>query len=500
MKIYMETLGCPKNFNDSEVVAGILERTGHEVFFAGEDQEKVIRAADAVIVNTCGFINDAKKESIDVILEMAKVCRGKKRKLLIVTGCLSQRYGEELFEEIPEADLILGVNDYEKLPELLDEYSAETSADPKRQKHLNPYEKEFEPGCRKLFGEKSSRTLKIAEGCNNRCSYCVIPQIRGPYRSRPKEEILKEAETLAKDGCKELILIAQDVTAWGTLQRSPDIKAANRGKLAEAPAADKKEGSGGDLPELLRELAKIRGIKWIRLMYCYPERISDELIEVMASEEKICNYIDMPLQHVNSRILNAMNRHSNKKDIREIVGKLRAAMPDIHIRTTFITGFPGETEEEYKELMDFAEEMKFERMGAFAYSREEGTKAAEMPDQIPEEIREERRYALMRRQADISLAVNMKKIGKIIETLIEEEDEENLLPAEMSGDGAETRQGEGSKDGAEKAHVYIGRSPYDAPEIDDSVIVKTDKKHMPGDMIRVKITDAFDYDLTGEEV
>lgn len=477
MKIYMETLGCPKNFNDSEVVAGILERTGHEVFFAGEDQEKVIRAADAVLVNTCGFINDAKKESIDVILEMAKVCRGKKRKLLIVTGCLSQRYGEELFEEIPEADLILGVNDYEKLPELLDEYSAETSADPKRQKHLNPYEKEFEPGCRKLFGEKSSRTLKIAEGCNNRCSYCVIPQIRGPYRSRPKEEILKEAETLAKDGCKELILIAQDVTAWGTGQ-----------------------GSGGDLPELLRELAKIRGIKWIRLMYCYPERISDELIEVMASEEKICNYIDMPLQHVNSRILNAMNRHSNKKDIREIVGKLRAAMPDIHIRTTFITGFPGETEEEYKELMDFAEEMKFERMGAFAYSREEGTKAAEMPDQIPEEIREERRDALMRRQADISLAVNMKKIGKIKEVLIEEEDEENLLPAEMSGDGAETRQGEGSGDGAEAAYVYIGRSPYDAPEIDDSVIVKTDKKHMPGDMIRVKITDAFDYDLTGEEV
>lgn len=433
MKIYIETLGCPKNFNDSQVVGGILEESGHRVV-------SHIDEADAIMVNTCGFINDAKKESIQCIFDMADY-----GKTLIVSGCLSQRYGEELYEEMPEVDIFLGVNDYDRLPEILSNHEKGN-----REKHLSLYEKELNVSSRKLEKEHHSATIKISEGCDNYCAYCVIPSIRGPYRSRPKEEILAEAEALAQAGTKEIILIAQDSTAYGI-----DIY--------------------GDyvLHELVRELCKVEGIQWIRLMYCYEERLTDELIHVMATEEKVCHYLDMPLQHASDKILRSMNRRSNKAKILDSIGKLRKAMPDIHIRTTLITGFPGEGEEEFEELLHFVEEVKFERLGVFTYSPEEGTPAAEMDEQVEEDIKEERKDAIMRRQMDISLEKNRKKIGKTLEVMVEEKD----------FDGS-----------------YLGRSRYDAPEIDNQVLFTSERELHPGDLVTVKITDAFDYDLSGEEI
>ncbi len=433
MKIYIETLGCPKNFNDSQVVGGILEESGHRVV-------SHIDEADAIMVNTCGFINDAKKESIQCIFDMADY-----GKTLIVSGCLSQRYGEELYEEMPEVDIFLGVNDYDRLPEILSNHEKGN-----REKHLSLYEKELNVSSRKLEKEHYSTTIKISEGCDNYCAYCVIPSIRGPYRSRPKEEILAEAEALAQAGTKEIILIAQDSTAYGI-----DIY--------------------GDyvLHELVRELCKVEGIQWIRLMYCYEERLTDELIHVMATEEKVCHYLDMPLQHASDKILRSMNRRSNKAKILDSIGKLRKAMPDIHIRTTLITGFPGEGEEEFEELLDFVEEVKFERLGVFTYSPEEGTPAAEMDEQVEEDIKEERKDAIMRRQMDISLEKNREKIGTTLEVLVEEKD----------FDGS-----------------YLGRSRYDAPEIDNQVLFTSERELHPGDLVTVKLTDAFDYDLSGEEI
>lgn len=433
MKIYIETLGCPKNFNDSQVVGGILEESGHRVV-------SHIDEADAIMVNTCGFINDAKKESIQCIFDMADY-----GKTLIVSGCLSQRYGEELYEEMPEVDIFLGVNDYDRLPEILSNHEKGN-----REKHLSLYEKELKVSSRKLEKEHYSATIKISEGCDNYCAYCVIPSIRGPYRSRPKEEILAEAEALAQAGTKEIILIAQDSTAYGI-----DIY------------------GGYVLHELVRELCKVEGIQWIRLMYCYEERLTDELIHVMATEEKVCHYLDMPLQHASDKILRSMNRRSNKAKILDSIGKLRKAMPDIHIRTTLITGFPGEGEEEFEELLDFVEDVKFERLGVFTYSPEEGTPAAEMDEQVEEDIKEERKDAIMRRQMDISLEKNREKIGTTLEVLVEEKD----------FDGS-----------------YLGRSRYDAPEIDNQVLFTSERELHPGDLVTVKITDAFDYDLSGEEI
>ncbi|MGI6722040.1 MAG: 30S ribosomal protein S12 methylthiotransferase RimO [Anaerovoracaceae bacterium] len=433
MKIYIETLGCPKNFNDSQVAAGILEEAGHQMT---DDPG----AADAIIVNTCGFIEDAKTESIDRIFEMSR-----QGKLLLVSGCLPQRYGEELYREIPEVDIFLGVNDYDKLPQILEHHIAG-----EREKYLSPYTRELETTLRKLGDHPYSATIKIAEGCNNRCTYCAIPAIRGPYRSRSKDAIIDEAKRLAAAGTKEIILIAQDTTAWGQ-----DIYGEYR------------------LAELLRELCRIDGIRWIRLLYCYEEKITDELIEVMAAEEKICNYIDIPLQHGSDRILKKMARLSTRASIEDTLARLRKAMPDIHIRTTLITGFPGETEADFEELVSLVEEQKFERLGVFAYSAEDGTPAAEMPDQVEQGIKEERRDAIMRRQLDISLISNQQKIGSEQEVILEEPD----APG-----------------------VWLGRSRYDAPEIDCGVVVNTGKEHEPGDIIRVKINDAFDYDLIGKEI
>lgn len=444
MKLYIETMGCPKNFNDSESIGGIWESTGMSLT---DDPAE----ADAILVNTCGFINDAKQESIGCIFDMArfidesaKQAPDHEKKILIVSGCLSQRYGKELADEMPEVDIFLGVNDYEKLPQLVKEY--------RKGKRLQAFSCQpdafYEFSARKIKDNPYSMTLRIAEGCNNCCAYCVIPQIRGAYRSRPMENIIEEAELLASKGCREIILIAQDVTEYGT-----DIY----GRLM--------------LPELLRKLCRVDGIRWIRLMYCYEDKITDELIEVMASEEKICDYIDIPLQHVSDGVLSAMNRHSTTESIKDTLGRLRTAMQDIHIRTTLITGFPGETEEEFEELLEFVEETRFERLGVFAYSREEGTVAGDMENQIDEDVKTMRADAIMRRQLDISREINESKVGDTMTVMVDGTDE----------DGA-----------------YLGRTVYDAPEIDNTVIFTSDEELVPGNMVQVKITDAFDYDLVGK--
>ncbi len=436
MKVYIETLGCPKNFNDTEVAKGSL--CGENDFTLAASPED----ADIIMVNTCGFINDAKKESIDKIFEMSAYKHAGKK--LVVSGCLSERYSKELFDEMPEVDCFIGVNEYEQLPEIF--------------RNLD-MRKNLVGGCigdtlprmqRKLDDNPFTSTLKIAEGCDNFCAYCVIPSIRGGFRSKRMEDVLAEAEELAAAGCKELILIAQDVTNYGI-----DLYGAYK------------------LPELLRQLCRIEGIVWIRLMYCYEDRITDELIAVMATEPKICHYIDIPIQHAADTVLTAMNRRSTGASIRTTIRKLREAIPDMHIRTTLIVGFPGETEDDFEALLDFVETMRFERLGVFAYSREEGTPAGEMENQIDEAVKEARLDAIMRRQLEISLAVNEAKIGKTFTVLVEERD----------ADGS-----------------YIGRTAYDAPEIDDSVLFTSKRALKTGDFVQVQINDAFDYDLIGVEV
>ena len=435
MRIYIETLGCPKNFNDSQVAAGILENENHIIVNEPED-------ADIIMVNTCGFINDAKTESIEKILEMAEYkADGKK---LVVSGCLSQRYADDLYKEMPEVDLFVGVNEYEKLPELFSSLSTRAVV------CSNCVSDVLESQARKLSENPYTATIKIAEGCNNICAYCIIPKIRGKYRSKREEDILNEAEQLAAAGCKELILIAQDVTYYGK-----DLY----GELR--------------LAKLLKKLCKIDGIKWIRLMYCYEDRITDELIRVMAEEEKICNYLDIPIQHGSDSVLRAMNRRSTSASITNTLQRLRTAIPDIHIRTTLIVGFPGETEKDYETLVEFIEKEKFERLGVFSYSQEENTPAGEMENQVDEEIKAERLDGIMRRQIEISLESNQAKVGKTLEVLVEE----------MEDEGS-----------------FIGRTRYDAPEIDNAVIFTSSQNPLPGDMVKVLIQDAFDYDLVGTEV
>lgn len=438
MKVYMETMGCPKNFNDSQVAKGLIQEKGFQI-------TDNIDECDVMILNTCGFINDAKKESISRTFELAEYKNDGKK--LIMTGCLSERYSKDLFEEMPEVDCFLGVNEYDKLPDILENIM---------KSHIRC---DYVSGCaakdlcrqpRLLEDNPYSATLKIAEGCDNRCAYCVIPYIRGPFRSKKMEDVIDEANWLAQKGCKELILIAQDVTVYGK-----DLY----GEMV--------------LPKLLRKLCRIEGIEWIRLMYCYEDRITDELIEVMAAEPKICHYIDIPIQHSSDNVLRAMNRRSTEESIRTTINKLKNAIPDIHIRTTLITGFPGESEEDFDNLLDFVEEMRFARLGVFAYSQEENTPAGEMDNQIPEEIKLLRQDAIMRRQLDISLETNKEKVGMTLRVLVEEID----------------------LDGS-----YIGRTAFDAPEIDNSVIFASERDLKAGDFVNVLIQDAFDYDLTGMEV
>ena len=435
MKIYFDTLGCPKNFYDTDAAKYLLRETGHLITDDPSD-------ADVIIVNTCGFIDDAKRESIGRIFEFADTKQEGQK--LVVSGCLPKRFADDLKNEMPEVDLFIGVNEYGHLPELLESI-------PASKVEVSQTYDSFLPFLKRDLGEHPySATLKIAEGCDNRCAYCAIPDIRGGYRSKKKEDVLEEARYLASSGVKELILIAEDLTNYGT-----DLYKDYR------------------LADLLRELVKVESIEWIRLMYCYEDRITDDLIHVMATEPKICHYIDVPIQHSSDKVLKEMRRRSTGASIRETLSKLRAAMPDICIRTTLIVGFPGETEEDFDDLMDFVREERFQRLGVFSYSQEEGTPAGDREDQIPEDIKQERLDLIMMAQMEISNEHNAELIGKTLKVMV---------------------------DGTDEDGSYVGRTMYDAPEIDDSVLFTSRRDLKRGDIVTVKIEDAFDYDLTGFEM
>ena len=441
MRVYFDTLGCMKNLDDADMARGILEKHGHQTVDDPDD-------ADVIIVNTCGFIEPAKKESIDEVFNMAEY--RKQGKKLIVSGCLVQRYAMELYDEMPEVDGFVGVNDYESLPELLD--NMETSGRfVKNSSYGSGSDAILSEDEVRYIGEGTySTTLRISEGCDRNCAYCIIPKIRGPYRSKTEEALIAEAEKLASSGVKELSIIAEDTGCYGI-----DLYGEPR------------------LAELLRKLCRIDGIEWIRLMYCYEDHITDELIRTMAEEDKICKYIDIPLQHASDAVLKRMRRRTTLSSIREKLDKLRKNIPGIAIRTTFITGFPGEKDEDVALLEDFVDEQRFARVGVFTYSAEEGTDAAEMPDQVPEEIKEERRDLVMLRQLEISNEHNQEMIGRTYDVIIDEIDE----------DGS-----------------YIGRTRYDAPDIDNSVLFVSEREHAPGDIVKVLIEEAYDYDLQGREV
>jgi ribosomal protein S12 methylthiotransferase len=433
--IYIDTLGCAKNEYDSQVLAAELLRRGCTITDEPED-------ADILIVNTCGFIDAAKVESIDHIFSFAGMKESGKK--LVVTGCLSERYHEELAKEIPEVDIFTGVNDYDDLPSLLlDDDAAGDNVRGKAEKVL--------PFRERVFPENTySSVIKIAEGCSNSCAFCAIPKIRGPYRSKRMEDVIREASMMADRGIKELILIAQDTSYYGR-------------DLYGRPM----------LPELLRELNKIDGIEWIRLMYVYDDGITDELIDAIAECEKVCSYIDIPIQHISNSVLKAMRRRSTGDSIRATIAKLRKRIPDIHIRTTLLVGFPGETEQDFQELLDFVKTEKIDRLGTFAFSDEDGTPAHDMDGKVPEEVAEKRRDMIMQAQAAVSEELNERKIGRTFDVMVDEAGPDSF---------------------------FIGRTRYDAPEIDDEVTFQSDRELRPGDIVRVKITDAYEYDLAGEEV
>ncbi len=437
--IGMISLGCAKNQTDAETMLGILADRGHRLVADPEE-------ADILVVNTCGFIEAAKQESIDTILEMAQYKEGR-CKLLIASGCLAERYHDEIMKELPEVDAVVGTGDYEKIAEVIDRTLQ--GEKPVLYGHIDQTAEEGLP--RVLTTPSYTAYLKIADGCDNRCTYCAIPMIRGKFRSRKKEDIIKEAESLAEQGVRELILIAQDTTRYGI-----DLY----GHYA--------------LSELLEELCRVEKIQWIRVHYFYTEAVTDELLSVMAREEKICNYIDMPVQHISDRILRRMARRTNRQEIIEKLTKIRALMPDCVIRTSLIVGFPGETEEDFSELSAFVAEGWFDRLGVFSYSREEHTPAADFSDQIPEDVKEKRRQEIMELQQKISLEKNQKKIGSVLEVLVEGYEEESYL--------------------------YFGRSRGDSIGVDSTVYFGAGEELFAGDLVRVRILDADEYDLTGEQV
>ena len=439
LKIALESLGCSKNLVDAEIMMGILNRKGYKL--VGDFEE-----ADIILVNTCGIIESAKQESIDTILDLAQLKETGNLKLLIVTGCLAQRYANELKEEIPEIDAIVGTGSYQQIDEIIANLEKENNI-----VSLNDIEFAYNEDLpRYVTTPDYMAYLKIGEGCDNHCTYCIIPKLRGKYRSRKIEDIVKEAKDLAANGVKELVVIAQDTTKYG-FDLYGEVK----------------------LPELLEELAQIEGIKWIRIMYSYPESITEELVKVMKKYDNICNYFDMPIQHASNRILKLMNRHTTKEDIRAKVEMIRSYLPDATLRTTIIVGFPGETDEDFKEVIEFAKEIKFDRLGAFAYSREEDTAADKLPNHLEEEVKLRRRDELMLVQQGISEELNSKKIGNEYEVLIEEQIEDK---------------------------VYIGRTQGDAEEIDSIVYVKSENQLEPGDFVKVKIDKALEYDLMGDVI
>ena len=438
MNILFISLGCDKNLVDTEVMLGLLASKGHQMI----DNET---QADVIVINTCCFINDAKEESIQTILEMVDYKKEGRLKALIVTGCLAQRYKNEIIEEIPEVDAVLGTTSYDKVVEAIDEalqgHSLVEMTDLDALPEVNTQ--------RLVTTGGHFAYLKIAEGCDKHCTYCIIPKIRGNFRSVPMEKLLREAQELADQGVKELILVAQETTLYGK-----DIYGEK------------------SLHKLLKELCKIAGIQWIRILYCYPEEITDELIQVMKEEKKICHYLDLPIQHASNEILKRMGRRTSKEQLIEIIGKLRKEIPDIALRTTLITGFPGETEEQHEELMDFVDEMEFDRLGVFTYSAEEDTPAASMDGQIEESVKEDRQAELMELQQDIAFDLAEDMIGQEVLVLIE---------GKVADENA-----------------YVGRTYKDAPNVDGLIFVNTDEELMSGDFARVKVTGALEYDLIGE--
>lgn len=440
MNILFVSLGCDKNLVDSEVMLGMLKEKGYS--FTDDEAD-----ADAVVINTCCFINDAKEESINTILEMAELKKNGQLKALIVTGCLAQRYKEEIQTEIVEVDAIIGTSAIETIAETLEEVLAG-----KGMNHIDSLDKAPLGGRERVVTTGGHYSyLKIAEGCNKHCTYCIIPKVRGNYRSVPMEKLLSEAEQLTDKGVKELILVAQETTLYGV-----DLYGEKR------------------LPQLLHELCKIDGLKWIRLLYCYPEEITDELIDTMKEEPKICHYLDIPIQSGSDRILKLMGRRTDTQQIGELVKKLRTQIPDICIRTTFITGFPTETEEDFVSTMEFINEMEFDRLGVFTYSPEEDTPAAVMEGQIEEDVKISRREEMMELQQEIAFEAAENMRGRILEVMIE---------GKLTDEDA-----------------YVARTYKDAPGVDGYLFISTDWSLMSGDFVTVRVTGANEYDLTGEVV
>ena len=439
MKIFCVSLGCDKNLVDTEMMLGLLNKDGYT--FTDDEHE-----ADVVVVNTCCFINDAKEESVNTILEMAELKKTGKCKALIVTGCMAQRYKQEILDEIPEVDGILGTSTYDEISNVLKQALG-------GEEHISCFhdlnalpEVETE---RVITTGGYYAFLKIAEGCDKRCTYCIIPYLRGKYRSVPMEQLVREAEELAEKGVKELILVAQETTLYGK-----DLY------------GEKK------LPELLRRLAAVSGIQWIRLQYCYPEEITDELIETIKTEEKVCNYLDIPIQHASDAVLKRMGRRTNNTEIRELIAKLRREIPDIALRTTLISGFPGETEEDHEILMQFVDDMEFDRLGVFAYSPEEDTPAFSFENQVPDEVKQDRRDEIMELQQEIAFEKSEAMKGRTLEVMIE---------GKVADENA-----------------YVGRTYMDSPNVDGLIFVNTGLSLMSGDFLKVRVTGASEYDLIGE--
>lgn len=447
MKIGVVSLGCPKNLVDSETMLGLIHEENYEI--TNDPSE-----AEIIIVNTCGFIESAKEESINTILQMAEYKKSGSCKYIIVTGCLSQRYAEELFNELPEADAIAGVEVYDEIGSIIKRVmNGERFIMLERSKPDVIYTSKETFLPRILTTASYTAYLKIAEGCDNCCSYCAIPKIRGPYRSKPMEQVLKEAKALANNGVKELIVVAQDTTRYGE-----DLPG---GKLL--------------LADLLKELNKIESLKWIRVMYCYPNNFTDELIETFASLDKVCKYVDLPLQHASNRLLASMNRYDTREEVETLLAKLRKRIPGIVIRTTFIVGFPGETDADFEELKEFVEQQRFENAGVFAYSQEEGTVAGAMPNQIPDEIKQERYHELMALQAQISEEFHKDTEGQTLEVLVE--------GIEEDGSG-----------------LHYGRSYREAPDIDGLVFIENPGDIKPGCFVKVNILQGFTYESVGERI
>ncbi len=447
MKIGVVSLGCPKNLVDSETMLGLIHEENYKI--TNDPSE-----AEIIIVNTCGFIESAKEESIDTILQMAEYKKSGSCKYIIVTGCLSQRYAEELFNELPEADAIAGVEVYDEIGSIIKRVmNGERFIMLERSKPDVIYTSKETFLPRILTTPSYTAYLKIAEGCDNCCSYCAIPKIRGPYRSKPMEQVLKEAKALADNGVKELIVVAQDTTRYGE-----DLPG---GKLL--------------LADLLKELNKIESLKWIRVMYCYPNNFTDELIETFASLDKVCKYVDLPLQHASNRLLTSMNRYDTREEVETLLAKLRKRIPGIVIRTTFIVGFPGETDADFEELKEFVEQQRFENAGVFAYSQEEGTVAGAMPNQIPDKIKQERYHELMALQAQISEEIHKDTEGQTLEVLVE--------GIEEDGSG-----------------LHYGRSYREAPDIDGLVFIENPGDINPGCFVKVNILQGFTYESVGERI